>query len=75
MKVSQACKEIYEKILATDSKNIKCMNNLANILLILGKTNEAFYWLEYMLQQAPNSIEKRLRVADIYSTIGDWSKV
>lgn len=51
------------------------MNNLANILLILGKTNEAFYWLEYMLQQAPNSIEKRLRVADIYSTIGDWSKV
>lgn len=28
-----------------------------------------------MLQQIPTNIEKRLRVADIYSTIGDWSKV
>lgn len=68
-------KEIYEKILSLDPKNIKCLNNLANILLILGKTNEAFYWFEFMLQQAPNNIEKRMRVADIYATIGDWSKV
>lgn len=28
-----------------------------------------------MRQQAPNNIEKRIRVADIYATIGDWSKV
>jgi len=28
-----------------------------------------------MLQQAPNLIEKRLRVSDIYAAIGDWSKV
>ena len=32
-------KEIYEKILQIDNKNIRCLNNLANILLILGKTN------------------------------------
>ena len=42
--------------------------------VILGKTNEAFYWFEYMLQQIPNNIEKRLRVVDIYAMIGDWSK-
>jgi len=51
------------------------MNNYANILLILGDTNEAFYWYEVMLQKAPKNIEKRLKVADIYSAIGDWSKV
>lgn len=61
--------------MSLDPKNIRCLNNLANILLILGKTNEAFYWFEFMLQQAPNNIEKRIRVADIYATIGDWSKV
>ena len=70
-----ASKEIYEKILAIDPKNIKCLNNMANIYLILGKTNEAFYWFEFMLQQIPANTEKRLRVADIYATIGDWSKV
>lgn len=48
---------------------------MANIFLILGKTNEAFYWFEFMLQQAPTSIDKRLRVIDIYATLGDWSKV
>lgn len=41
----------------------------------MGKTNEAFYWFEFMLQQAPTNLEKRIRVADIYATIGDWSKV
>ena len=51
------------------------MNNYANILLILGDTNEAFYWYEVMLQNAPKNIEKRLKVADIYSAVGDWSKV
>lgn len=68
-------KEIYEKILQAEPKNVRCLNNLANIFLILGKTNEAFYWFEFMLQQIPNNIDKRLRVADIYATIGDWSKV
>lgn len=51
------------------------MNNLANILLIIGETNEAFYLFENMLQKAPKNIEKRLKVADIYAYVGDWSKV
>ena len=61
--------------MAIEPKNVKCLNNLANIYLILGQTNEAFYWLEFMLQQIPANTEKRLRVSDIYATIGDWSKV
>jgi tetratricopeptide (TPR) repeat protein len=38
-----ASKAIYEKILEKNPDNIKCINNLANILLIIGETNEAFY--------------------------------
>ena len=70
-----ASKEIYEKILLDDPLNINCMNNLANIFLIIGNTTEAFYYFEQMLNEVPQNIEKRLRVVDIYSTIGDWSKV
>jgi protein involved in temperature-dependent protein secretion len=28
-----------------------------------------------MLLQGPTNIDKRLRVIDIYTTIGDWNKV
>lgn len=28
-----------------------------------------------MLQKAPKNLEKRLKVADIYAEVGDWSKV
>ena len=66
---------IYEKILQIDPNNIKCINNLANIYLILGNTNEAFYWYETMLQCCVQNIDKRLKVADIYSAVGDLSKV
>ena len=34
-----ASKAIYERILELDSHNVRCMNNLANILLITGETN------------------------------------
>ena len=54
---------------------MSCLNNLANILLIIGNTNEAFYYFEQMLNEVPQNIERRLRVVDIYATIGDWSKV
>lgn len=54
---------------------MKCMNNFANILLIIGNTNEALYWYEVMLQNCPKNIEKRMRVAGIYEAVGDWSKV
>jgi cytochrome c-type biogenesis protein CcmH/NrfG len=70
-----ASKSIYERILNLDPDNIKSINNLANILLIIGETNEAFYLFESMLQKIPNNIEKRLKVVDIYSSVGDWSKV
>lgn len=43
------------------------MNNLANILLITGETNESFYLFESMLQKAPKNLEKRLKVVDIYA--------
>lgn len=70
-----ASKTIYEKILEKDPENIRCMNNLANILLITGETNESFYLFESMLQKAPKNLEKRLKVVDIYAQVGDWSKV
>jgi len=70
-----ASRKIYERILELDPHNIKCINNYANILLIIGNTNEAFYWYEVMLQFCPKNIEKRMKVADIYSAVGDWSKV
>lgn len=38
-----ASKAIYEKILELEPENGRAMNNLANILLIIGETNEAFY--------------------------------
>lgn len=28
-----------------------------------------------MLAKLPNDIDKRIKVADIYATVGDWSKV
>ncbi len=43
--------------------------------MIIGNTNEAFYWYEVMLQYCSKNIEKRMKVADIYSAVGDWSKV
>ena len=52
-----------------------CINNLANILLITGETNEAFYMFESMLEKVPKNVEKRMKVADIYAEVGDWSKV
>ncbi len=30
---------------------------------------------ENMLQKVPQNIERRLKVSDIYATVGDWSKV
>ena len=54
---------------------MKCINNLANILLITGETNEAFYMFESMLEKVPKNVEKRMKVADIYAEVGDWSKV
>ena len=39
-------KAIYEKILEKDPNNMRCLNNLANILLLTGETNEAFYLFE-----------------------------
>ena len=38
-----ASKTIYERLLDVNPNNVKCINNLANILLITGETNEAFY--------------------------------
>jgi hypothetical protein len=31
--------------------------------------------LEDLLQKVPKNVEKRLKVADIYAEVGDWSKV
>ena len=44
-----ASKEIYERILTEDPKNVSCLNNLGNILLMDGHTNEAIYYFEQML--------------------------
>ena len=70
-----ASKVIYEKILSKNPNNIRCLNNLGNILLIIGETNEAFYTFESILEKQPKNVEKRLKIADIYAEVGDWSKV
>ncbi len=44
-------------------------------MLLIGETNEAFEVFENLLQKCPKNVEKRLKVADIYSEVGDWSKV
>ena len=70
-----ASKAIYEKIIQNFPDNIRALNNLACILLIIGDTNEAFYWFENMLLKVPNNIEKRLKISENYAQVGDWSKV
>ncbi len=30
---------------------------------------------EMLLEKSPKNLEKRLKVADIYAEVGDWSKV
>ena len=62
-----ASKVIYEKIINKNPNNIRCLNNLGNILLIIGETNEAFYIFESILEKQPKNVEKRLKIADIYA--------
>lgn len=69
-----AAKAIFEQILKTSPKNVGALSNLAKILQLQGKDNEALEAYSKIIKENSNDVNSYLAISDIYNKQGDYDK-
>lgn len=67
-------KAIYEMILQDEPNNVNCLYNLGNIMLVVGRNNEALGLFERGLTIQPTNYARRLEIIDLYETLNDLNR-